>query len=148
MSCVDQLSRDNLYTTCRNVLQYSVADVMNPSILFLVIRRKRKQRKKVYNHVHFSSPPGGNPAHIHKRAYWSSVSPGYIALGSSCVHGHRWQNANHLHKGDFPSDYETDVLTIWLKAPSASQVASSLPILIGIFHQSLSNWKTVVSQSQ
>ncbi len=31
-----------------------------------------------------------------------------------------------------PSDYEADVLNIWLKAWIPSQVASSLPILIGI----------------
>ncbi len=32
------------------------------------------------------------------------------------------------------SDYEADMLTIWLKAQAASQAASSLPILIGILH--------------
>ncbi len=32
------------------------------------------------------------------------------------------------------SDYEADVLTIWLKARTASRVASSLPILLGILH--------------
>ncbi len=33
-----------------------------------------------------------------------------------------------------PFDYEADVLTIWLKAGAANQVASSLPILTGILH--------------
>ncbi len=45
------------------------------------------------------------------------------------------------------SDYEADMLTIWLKAQTASQVASSLPILTGILHFSLRIWKTVASQS-
>ncbi len=65
-------------------------------------------------------------------------------------------NGNISHKvklkgwgaNPLPSDYEADGLTIWLKAWAASQVASSLPILIGILHSSLSIWKTMSSQSQ
>ncbi len=43
-----------------------------------------------------------------------------------------------------PYGYEVDMLTIWLKAWTASQVASSLPILIEILHSSLYVWKTCV----
>ncbi len=35
-----------------------------------------------------------------------------------------------------PSDYEADMLTIWLKAWTASHAASSLPILIELFYTS------------
>ncbi len=34
----------------------------------------------------------------------------------------------------WPSDYEADTLTAWLKIGAASQAASSLPILIRILH--------------
>ncbi len=41
-----------------------------------------------------------------------------------------------------PYDYEADMLTILLKALTASQVASSIPILTEILDSSLSIWKT------